>query len=104
MTGIELIAKERKEQIEKHGRSIHEDRVHNSELPYALTKAASSLTIYPMTTTVVEFGRPENWNKDIWEKMCKKKYKERLIIAGALIAAEIDRVQTYDIEENFYIP
>lgn len=95
-TGIELITDERNEQINKHGRTVHQDRLHNSELPYALAKAASSLTIYPMTPVVVEFGRPENWRRDIWDKMCQKKYKERLIIAGALIAAEIDRIQTYE--------
>jgi len=95
-TGIELISEERKEQIEKHNRSVLNDRRYNSELPYALTKAASSLTAYPMSTVIIEFGRPEFWDKNIWERMCQKKYKERLIIAGALIAAEIDRVQTYE--------
>ncbi len=31
---------------------------------------------------------------NIFTKMCYKPYEERLIIAGALIAAEIDRLQT----------
>jgi hypothetical protein len=95
-TGIELITQEREEQIMKHGRTIQKDRMENSDLPYALPKAAASLTIYPMSPVVMEFGRPENWDKSIWQKMCKKNYKDRLIIAGALIAAELDRIRTFE--------
>ncbi len=35
---------------------------------------------------------PEGWNKELHNKMMNKPYKDRLIIAGALIAAEIDRI------------
>lgn len=96
-TGIEAIAQERKEQIEKHGRTIEDDYMYNSSWPLALAKAASSLTMQPVSDLVVHYGKPDEWHQGIWEKMCRKPYKERLAIAGALIAAEYDRVQ---FEEN----
>lgn len=36
---------------------------------------------------------PFGWDADICNKMINKSYEERLIIAGALLAAEIDRIQ-----------
>jgi hypothetical protein len=91
-TGVELIAQERKEQIEKHGRTIDMDVLQNSTWPPPLTKAASSLSVEPMTEMVAVFGKPEGWDDRIWRNMCSKSYSERLAIAGALIAAEIDRL------------
>ena len=35
---------------------------------------------------------PNGWDQEIWEKMIRKPHQERLIIAGALIAAELDRL------------
>lgn len=89
-TGIELIARERKEQIEKHGRTIELDVLSNAH--QQLSEAASKLCAddvggyWPFETL------PAGWNQDVWDKMTNKSYKERLIIAGALIAAEIDRL------------
>jgi hypothetical protein len=87
LTGIKLIAIERQEQIKKHGRTIKKDIKLNDhgQLHYAATVMLDYL------------GReesfiPTGWNKDIWNKMIKKDKKERLIIAGALIAAELDRL------------
>ena len=40
---------------------------------------------------------PAKWDNDVCRKMIKKSYKERLIIAGSFMAAEIDRLQ---YEEN----
>lgn len=90
-TGIELIAEERNEQIEKHGRTVDYDVIQNSN--EQLSDAASKLCVddaggYWPTDTL-----PLNWRQDLWDKMTNKPYKERLIIAGALIAAEIDRIQ-----------
>lgn len=87
-TGIELIAQERQEQIEKHGRSIQEDVEcnTNNQLPFA----AMQLIEGGLTTRL---QTPSEWDDDSWQKMADKSYKERLIIAGALIAAEIDRIQ-----------
>lgn len=87
-TGIHLIAEERQEQIEKHKRSINADAIHNSS--EQLKEGAIKLLDDPQDYRIA--SRPINWNKPQWDYMCSKPYKERLIIAGALIAAEIDRV------------
>lgn len=86
-TGIELIAEERAEQIEKHGRTTEHDKVVNSDLQ--LTWMAMEV----LKGERADSDFPVDWNYDICIKMVKKSYKERLIIAGALIAAEIDRLQ-----------
>ena len=36
-------------------------------------------------------AKPERWDFQIWEKMCRKSKKDRFVIAGALLKAEIDR-------------
>lgn len=92
-TGIELIAEERQEQIEKHSISIEHDFIYNSGFEKPLSKAASALTLEHRNTIASILMRPKGWDDEIWLKMMNKSYKERLIIAGALIAAEIDRLQ-----------
>lgn len=104
-TGIELIAQERQEQIEKHGRTIEKDveynhgkyTDHNGEQINnpQLTAAARWLIHDDVMKYWVdqELFRPFGWDRGIWSKMINKTYKERLIISGALIAAEIDRLQ-----------
>ena len=88
-TGIELIAQERQEQIEKHGFTVGLDLLHNKY--NQLSEGASRLC--EPDENKHEFYPPHEWDEELWFKMIKKPYKERLIIAGALIAAEIDRVQ-----------
>jgi hypothetical protein len=88
MTGIESITKERKEQIEKHQQSVENDKFFNNQ--QQLADAAMMLLeeeIHELTPP------PYKWNSERWKKMISKPIKERLIIAGALIAAEIDRLQ-----------
>ncbi len=100
-TGIELIAEERQEQIEKHGRTIDQDVKENTSVDkYAPLTAAARALLFPVINAGLDFKlnefieatRPKKWDIGIWSKMVKKPYKERLIIAGALIAAEIDRL------------
>lgn len=104
-TGIELIAEERHEQLTKHGRTIEADSKYNHgkyeergeefNRPQ-LAMAASQLVIPDEDPFRLHFHHgifiPHGWNEDRWFKMMNKTYKERLIIAGALIAAEIDRL------------
>jgi len=94
-SGIELIAIERQEQIEKHGRTIERDAEEN--MCCELKIAASALLEYNGDDDEEEFislgSFPAGWDSHLCEKMAHKPYKERLIIAGALIAAEIDRLQ-----------
>lgn len=92
-TGIELIAEERREQIEKHGFNLVQDEQYyqNNELVNA--------AIYSLTLDRNKY--PDNWEFWFHDNMIKKQERmseeefliERLKIAGALIAAEIDRVQ-----------
>ena len=87
MTGIELIARERQEQIEKHGHTVELDVFHNNN--DELLMAARGLIDH-------KYGLiPDSWyndkNHDV-NKMMKKSIVDRLVIAGALIAAEIDRL------------
>lgn len=94
-TGIELIAEERQEQIEKRDRTVLLDVYRNDR--QQLRIAAKKLLV---KWDGVEEGNqtrlkpPTGWDKEIWLKMVGKDYKQRLIIAGALIAAEIDRIQS----------
>jgi len=87
-TGIELIAKERQEQIEKHGRTIAWDADRNS--------AEELITAAHAAIDADDGQFPASWDLVAIQKICDKPYKERLIIAGALIAAEIDRLQAID--------
>lgn len=96
-SGVELIAIERQEQIEKHLRSIDYDVRFNSGFEKPLTKAASALTIERVSTVLSMAMKPLDWNETAWHSLVSKPYKERLIIAGALIAAEIDRLQSEEV-------
>jgi hypothetical protein len=80
-TGVELIANERREQIEKH--SLEWDKFYNDQ--GQLIDAVDILIGGNGPT-------PVGWDVDSFRKMIGKPYKDRLIIAGALIAAEIDRI------------
>lgn len=93
--GIELIAQERQEQIEKHGITLNYDFANNSFRQ--LSEAARILLedpnhlLYDGDTD--QTFAPSGWDIEVFNKMRNKSYMERIIIAGALIAAEIDRLQ-----------
>ena len=86
-SGIELIAQERAEQISKHGRTIEQDVAEN-QLSQLVDGAIGLLK-----TKRSQRDMPSYWSVEIWQKMINKSELERLIISGALIAAEIDRLQ-----------
>lgn len=90
-TGLTLIMDERYEQIEKHGYTISSDLKFNGK--GQLVQAARRLIsvddgYYPRP--------PENWDSKIWSRMCGKSKIERLAIAAALLAAEIDRLKSIE--------
>lgn len=85
-TGIELITKERQEQIEKHGF----DAVHDSN-NFHRKGELSDAAMYAIEQNPDDY--PSGWDNWFKDKLGIKSYKDRLIIAGALIAAEIDRIQ-----------
>lgn len=82
-TGIELIAEERQEQIVKHGF----DARHDEGESFNLTNAA----VFVLTGDEIYY--PESWEVKWKNKFMGKNYKDSLIAAGALIAAELDRLQ-----------
>lgn len=104
MSSIELITKEREEQITKHGRTIQDDVKYNNE--YQLVEAASTLSmnvpneIFDSYLGYHEHYPPTGWKSDLWGKMLRKPYKERLVIAAALLAAEIDRIEANEIADK----
>ncbi len=98
MTGSELIAEERQRQISKEGYdACHDDEHDQSELALAACSYASP---YPLL-----FKKP-HLERDVWadtwiwsscdDKRAKHSRIRQLAIAGALIAAEIDRLQRKD--------
>lgn len=90
MKGIELITKEREEQIFKHGFDpYHDDQYVGEELQ----QAASAILTQDWTSW------PENWDVSWRDRIHSKPRIEQLTIAGALIAAEIDRIDRLWAEE-----
>lgn len=89
-SGIELIAEERKEQIEKHGRSIAKDVELNGDGQLAF----GAKILLSTSRSEQEFSCPKGWDVEIFRKMINKNRINQLTIAGALIAAEIDRLNS----------
>jgi len=86
-TGIELITKERDEQINKHGFDVTKDSGYADN---ELIKAAL-FAINPN-----QFEWPFYWQEIYRDKIMKKHILDRLAVAGALIAAEIDRLNAIE--------
>lgn len=97
-TGIELIAEERKRQIEKEKwDSDHDDDHWNGELSkagacYALGSSHVSKRFHRDDGIVDIRIELWPWEEKWWKPTPKNRIKE-LVKAGALIAAEIDRLQ-----------
>ena len=92
--GAQLIADERQKQIDKHGFTAqhhvnHPEWYENGQLK----RAARSLLLNPLS---IHVETPENWDEVWFKDLSNRTDKERLIIAGALIAAELDRLNEID--------
>jgi hypothetical protein len=99
MSGAELIATERQRQIDKEGWSAsHDDEHEQGELMLAAVCYAASVGIQPIYVKscdewdCVSFTDPWPWD-DEWDKRGQHNKVRSLVIAGALLAAEIDRLQ-----------
>ena len=93
MTGIEMIAKERDEQLTKHKLSVIRDSMVNPNKELLMG-------VYALLDRDGEGNFdlfPEDWDEDMCQHMLTKPYHERLAIAGALIAAEIDRLHCIEL-------
>lgn len=110
MNGIELIVQERMRQVEQEGFDATHDKQHNNQelalaacyyaMPYDVTYPLGFCSIPDfkagVTISPLLFF-PSTW-ASAWKKRQNKSRIQQLVVAGALIAAEIDRIQA-DIEE-----
>lgn len=89
ISSINLIYLER----QKHKYSITEDVTTNKY--NQLSAAASFLARYhiPYSNRMLEDAKPIGWDKQKWLEMCKKSYKERLVLSRDLLTEEINRIE-----------
>lgn len=94
MNGVELIAAERKRQVEAEGWTPeHDDQHENNELVYAAYAYTLPDGERPGITINGKFT-PSCWPwEQAWWKPSPENRVRELAKAGALIAAEIDRLQ-----------
>ncbi len=94
MRSIELIKQERQRQIEKEGWTSEHDKQHSrSELAIAAACYAVEGTKASVVRQVTSQTNYDAWPwDDQWDKRRTHSQLKRLVIAGALIAAEIDRL------------
>ena len=94
--GIELIAEERLRQIEEQGfDAAHDDLELDDELVrVAICYASHASELYLGQTLW-----PKSWDRS-WDKRTKHDRKKKLAIAGALIAAELDRLIRAEEKES----
>lgn len=89
--GAAMIADEREvKQIMKHGftgehAAAHPEWYANGQLVEAAMVIASA--------EIDELYAPERWDHSWFQRLCQKSYVDRLVIAGAFLAAEIDRLK-----------
>lgn len=86
--GLDLIAEERQRQIESEGWTDQHDDLHDGE---QLARAAVCYAVpkFWRTASIVDLMWP--WDKSWWKQSPENRIRE-LAKAGALIAAEIDRL------------
>lgn len=96
-TGIELIAEERQRQIEKEGWTAEHDKQHDDEelvdaaVCYLLQSPDMQINV--QTESVIVEAKKAIWPWSIkwWKPSPQNRIKE-LVKAGALIAAQIDKL------------
>lgn len=96
-TGVELIAEERQRQIEVEGWTLEHDSQHTGG---ELAAVAAAYAFVPFMNANIRNGDktppyplwPEDWLAKWWKPSPDDRIRE-LQKAGALIAAEIDRLQ-----------
>lgn len=87
LTGIEEIAQERAEQVEKHGYSLDHDKMY---VDGQLAFAASAIIEYNVDLWP--------WSPTLFPHMMVMDRIKQLRIAGAFIAAEMDRLKSLESE------
>ena len=96
-SGIELITEERQEQIEKHKWSLEHDKKQHAD--GSLVRAACAIAYDSEPYKPAKISAPDwaweirEYKQSLYEGHEMKEKIERLKVPGALIAAEIDRLQ-----------
>jgi len=86
-----MIINKRDRQINVHGRTLAYDLGFNKQ--GQLGSAASMLALDDESPrSSLEDLNPVGWDAEHWKEMINKPYVERLALAGAFAAAEIDRI------------
>lgn len=102
LKGCDLIAQERQRQIEKEGWSTEHDKSHtNNELAWAAACYAAPESIFRILGGYGGgpfYSNPWPWSEE-WDKRKQHGRLKQLVIAGALIAAEIDRLIDDNVEK-----
>lgn len=83
--------KERQEQIVKHKRTLEHDRKVNTR--GELVTAALWLVDRAEQINLGFYDYPKNWNLVSRNKLLKKSSLEKVVIAGAFLMAEQDRIE-----------
>jgi len=90
LSGIEEIAKEQliqKQLVEQIEQNLIE-KTQGDEIRLTAMKMISEKNLHPA---------PYGWDATVWEELYNKTMLERLIIAGTLIANEIDKIKASQI-------
>lgn len=97
MNGVELIAAERKRQIDEEGWTPEHDNAHGAH-EMAAAARCYALCSYPHYTRIMGGATPGEWPwpREWWKPSADP--IRNLVKAGALIAAEIDRLQRKELE------
>ncbi len=95
-SGIELIAEERQKQIDKFGCTAEHHKEHDEYYENLQLQEAAHVLLAHDLHEVGDFDIPAGWNEEWYQKMNWDTREERLIMAGALIAAELDRIQAHN--------
>jgi hypothetical protein len=91
MTALELIAEERHRQIAKGYDAAHDDAHANGEIADAAGMILFEHTQGP--GCIADDDEPDDWMQALALKLRHADPQHRLVVAGALIAAEIERLQ-----------
>lgn len=102
-SGVDLIAHERRRQIEKEGWTTHQDRSYKAHelvraaITYAMPEEIRELSVFNGKQSLRSFFWPfsEGW----WKPTPDTRIRE-LVKAGALIAAEIDRIRGTSLRDT----
>lgn len=96
-TGLGLVIEERVRVQSITGRDEATDLWYQKS---ELAKAAKCMLYFSKNPSWLDTLNPLRWNKMTWHKMITSSYKRRLVIAGQLICAELDRLITIEKDIN----